>query len=139
MRMLARNEMSEKVPGQGLRRDRATLVWTVDRLLNCFLVLVHKEGHSIKGQAGVFPATKWCQNGTWMANWQELIFSTHKRGAMGKKVFVFARSEFGWIRLAEKRRETAILLDVPSMPQWWDNSWLSYLRQKGVHGANTLP
>ena len=34
--------------------------------------------------------TQWCPNGIWLANWLELIFSTHARGATCKKVSVFA-------------------------------------------------
>ena len=38
---------------------------------------------------------KWRQNGTWLANWPELIFSTCAPGATRKNLTFFARIEFG--------------------------------------------
>ena len=48
---------------------------------------------------------KWRQNGPWLVNRLQPIFSTRARGAMRKRVSVFAGSEFGWIRLCLEMEE----------------------------------
>ena len=50
------------------------------------------------GQRSVYTPVltpKWRQNGTWLANWPELIFSTRARGATRKNLTFFAGIEFG--------------------------------------------
>ena len=49
---------------------------------------------------------KWCQNGTWLAKWPELIFSIRAHGATHKTVSIFAGSEFGWTRLLLEMEDT---------------------------------
>ena len=44
---------------------------------------------------------KWCENGSWLANWPGIILATHARDTTCKNVFFFSPgTNFGWIRLA---------------------------------------